>query len=411
MFGKKFMPMRLHVPTGQYYVWMPELKKRIYLGKDESKAKVHYQELKQQYQLIDIPPVETQTSIEPTPTPSTTINDLILQYLPHLEAKKLDPRRWVKIRIAMQYLSKHYGSKDAAEFRAKAFKKLREIIVQQRNSRTGEPISRTYINAICWEVQQFAQWAGEEELITAESAMSIRMVKKLKIGEAGKETDIRTPPPPGSVEATLEYLWQPVASMVRLQMLTGMRPSEVCEFRLKNLSRSPEEKIQLPRTRSFVSAFQHNGILLWVYVPENHKTLSKGKPRVVPIGPKGQQILLPLLRNCPPLAHVFNPRKGNNPKMRKIQKNLEYYTVVSYCQAIAKAIIRGNHERMREDPPRSIIPHWYPYQIRHMVGTMAGDGYSADTAAAVLGHSGLDTINTYMQQQLGKAASFAAEQG
>lgn len=82
-----------------------------------------------------------------------------------------------------------------------------------------------------------------------------------------------------------------------------------------------------------------------------------------------------------------------------------------YHQAISRAIRLANFERMREDPPRAMIPHWFPYQIRHAVGTTIGDEFDSEHAAAILGHSGMDSIQTYMQQQIGKAARVAAQLG
>jgi hypothetical protein len=83
----------------------------------------------------------------------------------------------------------------------------------------------------------------------------------------------------------------------------------------------------------------------------------------------------------------------------------------SYWRAIRNAIRRANRQRAMENPPRPPIPAWCPYQVRHAAATDIGDQYDSEHAAAILGHSGTDSIGVYMQQQVHKAAKVAAERG
>ena len=65
----------------------------------------------------------------------------------------------------------------------------------------------------------------------------------------------------------------------------GMRPAEVCILRPCDLDRSGE---------------------VWFYRPSHHKTEHHGKERIVPIGPKGQEVLLRYLARGPE-DYCFRP--------------------------------------------------------------------------------------------------------
>ena len=68
----------------------------------------------------------------------------------------------------------------------------------------------------------------------------------------------------------LPLLPEPVAAMVELQLLTGMRPGEVVLMRMSDVDRSGD---------------------VWLYTPEEHKNAWRGKERKVYLGPKAQEIL------------------------------------------------------------------------------------------------------------------------
>jgi integrase len=83
--------------------------------------------------------------------------------------------------------------------------------------------------------------------------------------------------------------------MVRLQLLTGMRPGEVVAMR----------GLELEMTGP-----------VWAYRPGSdagphgrHKTAHRGQPRVVLLGPRAQEVLRPWLR--PNLQeYLFQPREA-----------------------------------------------------------------------------------------------------
>jgi integrase len=69
--------------------------------------------------------------------------------------------------------------------------------------------------------------------------------------------------------------------------LTGMRPNEVVQMRGRDLNMSGK---------------------IWWYRPEHHKLEHMDVERVIPIGPKAQEILRPWLK--PELAaYLFSPQQ------------------------------------------------------------------------------------------------------
>ena len=76
-----------------------------------------------------------------------------------------------------------------------------------------------------------------------------------------------------AVDAVLAIVADLVADICRLMRLTGMRPGEVLAMRADEIDRTDSS--------------------CWVYRPGHHKTSHKDKTRVVFVGERGQQILLP----------------------------------------------------------------------------------------------------------------------
>jgi integrase len=83
------------------------------------------------------------------------------------------------------------------------------------------------------------------------------------------------PVPEVVISAMRPFVSLQVSTMIELQLLTGMRPGEVCLMRASDLDTSSR---------------------VWVYRPESHKTEHHGHERQIFIGPKAQEILRPWLK-------------------------------------------------------------------------------------------------------------------
>lgn len=173
------------------------------------------------------------------------------------------------------------------------------------------------------------------------------------------------------------------ADMVRLQLETGMRPGELVIMRAIDIDMTGK---------------------VWLYRPGSdqgqngqHKTAHHGHIRIVPIGPKGQEIirryLIPETQ-----AFIFNPARNMEERsiaLRLVRKTKVQPSQVNrrrkkprkkpgqmYARAIAEAIKRHNAGK----PESEHIPHWHPHQLRHARALELKREAGLDVARAVLGH-------------------------
>jgi integrase len=224
---------RLHKATGQALV---EIRgRRTYLGKyDSPSSHERYRQIIAE--LMSSP--STQVSTSSKRTEPLTIDELILLYFQFAKGyyvKDGQPtNEIVALRAALRRLRGLYGSTLVNEFGPKAFKLVRESMIQER-------LSRKYVNDSMARVTRMFRWAVAEELIPPAVFQAISSVPGLRKGRSNaKETAPIGPVSDDVVEATLPFLPEVVADMVRLQRLTGMRPAEVCILRPGDIDRSGE---------------------------------------------------------------------------------------------------------------------------------------------------------------------------
>jgi integrase len=211
--------------------------------------------------------------------------------------------------------------------------------------------------------------------------------------------------------------------MVQLQLLTGMRPGELVILRAIDLDTAGK---------------------VWLYRPGSdqgaegaHKTAHRGHRRIIPIGPRGQEILRRYLK--PDLyAHLFSPwevverlhadrRQRRKTKVQPSQarrtrkrhprrKPRDRYSVASYGRAIARAVLAANTTKTCETckgrKPEdccaacqsAAVPHWHPHQLRHTKATEIRREAGLDAARAVLGHRSPVMTEVYAELDMAKAA-------
>ena len=134
---------------------------------------------------------------------------------------------------------------------------------------------RIQVNNHLARLKRMFEWGVQQELVSGNNFYVLSCVKNLKRGQSkAKEGKPVLPVPQADIDAVLPHLTAPVQAMVRLQLLTGMRPGEVLKMTEGDLDTSGE---------------------VWAYRPELHKNARRGKQRVVLIGPRGQDVLLPFL--------------------------------------------------------------------------------------------------------------------
>ena len=125
-------------------------------------------------------------------------------------------------------------------------------------------LCRGVINQRISRIVRAFKWGVGEEIIPETVYRALAAVNGLEKGRtSAREMDAVKPVPEAHVEAVLPFVLPPVAAMIRLQLLTGARPGEVCALRGCDLD------VTGP---------------IWLYRPSSHKTKHRGKDRVRPAG-------------------------------------------------------------------------------------------------------------------------------
>jgi integrase len=308
-------------------------------------------------------------------------------------------------RLALRPLVHLYGGLAAADLGPLKLKAVRELMVvgySHPDYGRQQPLSRGQVNSRVQRVLRVYRWGVGEELVPVAVFQALKAVPGLPKGRsAARETEPVLPVAEGVVERTLPHLRAGPRAMVRVQLLTGMRPGEVCRLRLADLDRSGE---------------------VWFYRPARHKTRYRGKSRVVAIGPKAQAVLNEYVaaRHVPPDKPVFSPERereerfaemrarrktkvqpwqASRRKARPKRAPAEAYTTDSYNHAVAKACLKAG------------AGHWHVNQLRHSHATKVRRLYGLEAAQVSLGHSEASVTEVYAERDLALAERVAREVG
>lgn len=314
-----------------------------------------------------------------------SVTEICLDYTLEMKKRYLDPNgnpteEFKTVQRIMKSLRATYGRTPAEEFKALRFKAFREQLID-----TG--ISRYVVNKYCRHVIRAFKLAAENEKLPAENYQTMKAVETLKKGRTNaRETDAIKPVPVDVIERTIQHTHGIVADMVRLQLLTGMRPGEVCQLRPGDIDRSDE---------------------IWVFTPERHKNLHRDQSRAICLGQRAQQLLAPYLlraadkycfdpaeaieqvrrrrnleRKTP--AHQGNYRGSKKSRRKPLRQAGDCYTTSSYRRAIHRACDAANLDR------------WSPNRIRKTAATLIRkETGNLEAAQAVLGHKSKSTTERF----------------
>jgi hypothetical protein len=131
----------------------------------------------------------------------------------------------------------------------------------------------------------------------------LETVDGLRYGDAEvKESELVKPVPEWLMEKTLSHLPRTVKAMVDLQVITGMRSTELCLMRGCDIDMKAD-----PTGKT------------WDYTPSQHKNLHRGHKRTVILGPACQRIIKPFLK--PDLtAFLFSPADAEQERREAASK-------------------------------------------------------------------------------------------
>ena len=387
---------RLHKASGQAFVELGG--RRFYLGKHGSKAsKEEYERRIAEYLANGrkLAPTQAKTGI--------TCRELAIHFLEWAEGYYVKNGQQTKsfnfCQKAISLFVRHYGGESVDSFCPLSLAFLQEQWVEQG-------LGRQTVNRNVRVVKQVFKHGLKFGRVSSDTYLALQGVDGLKKGRTKaheyrkiKSVDLDI------VEKTLPYLPPVVADMVRIQLLCGMRPQDICNMRLADIDRSKE---------------------IWRYEPFTHKNEDKNKDRIIAIGPKAQQILMAyfLEKSEEPETFLFSPRdsiqlqKIEKRRKRKslnkngqvqpsqrdrsrpnAQKPGDQYTSGSYNRAVSRAC------KVAE------VPHWTVNQLRHTMATEVRSKYGLDAAQVYLGHSNASTTEIYAELDFAKAERVAKELG
>ncbi|MFT3880607.1 MAG: site-specific integrase [Gemmatales bacterium] len=237
-----------------------------------------------------------------------------------------------------------YGRTLVKEFCPKSLKAVRQKMIRSK-------LARKVINQRICRLKHVFKWGASEELVPGDVWHQISAIAGLQKGRtAAHETEPVQPVSLEDFERVVSECRPTVAAMARLQLLSGMRPGEVCRITPGQVDRSAP---------------------IWIYRPHQHKTSWRGKVREIAIGPRGQDVLRTYLLRCKDDPCLTSAGQGNG-KRTTSEKPYSPSDYGLYLRRVAKRI--------------GLEP-WAPNQLRHTRATEIRQRYGLDQARAVLGHS------------------------
>lgn len=276
--------------------------------------------------------------------------------------------------------------------------------------------SRGVINQRVGRIKRIFKWGVCRQAVSPMIYHGLMAVEGLKRGRtSARETPKRRPVDERDVYAILPYTTPVIAAMIKLQLLTGMRPGELVIMRPCDIDRNGE---------------------VWHYCPDKHKTQYLGSERIVSIGLRGQEILRPYMLRSEEV-YLFSPADSEKQRLKKMHAErkvpLKYgnrpgtnrkglsnfsdcYTSANYGQAVRHAIkaankvIKSKHAATGTlDDFREI--RWTPYQLRHTAATKVRKEFGYESAGAALGHTNMSATAIYAERNQGLADEAARRLG
>lgn len=400
----------LHKSTGQAYIRIEG--KMHYLGAYGSElSHERYRRLKLQW--LQSPEVFKARQSAAKTSRRLTMAELCIAYLEHCRRNYSRASQEAEHSTrAVAPISELYASLPAEDFGPREYKACRDWWISPDRS-------RTYINAQARRLVRLLKWGVGEGLIPPAVWQAVKAVEPLKRNRtAARETGPVRPVDADIVAKTIEHLPPVVADMVKLQLLLGCRPGELCRLKPCMVDRSEDP---------------------WTITLHEHKTAHHGHERFLYAGPKAQRILAKyLLRDQN--SHCFSPAEaqqqrrdkrtegrrtppnegnavGTNRKAtpKRIPKN--HYDTGSYDQAIwyacraafpPPARIEGDAEAVAKWNRKH---KWCLNQLRHSRATEIRKVFGLEAASAVLGHSDVGITQVYAEADRQRAREVALKTG
>ena len=343
--------------------------------------------------------------------PDMTVGELVLRFYLHAKISYGERNKETYgLRDALRPVNELYGHARAREFGPKSLKVVRQHMINVQD------LCRNEINRRISRIRRAFTWAESEELIPAGQCHALQTVTGLLKGRTeARESDSVKPVDQQAVETTLKFVAPPVAAIIQLQQLTGMRQGEVVIMRPLDIDRSGD---------------------VWLYRPATHKTAYRGTEKQVPLGPQAQAVIQPFLDRDPD-AFLFSPIEAEawRNDRRAVHYNPARKTKVYPSELKARERLKqARKSKVSKRPKRNLydsdsyrravtygiqkarkagveISFWHPHQLRHSCGTEVRRRYGIEAAQVMLGHTTANVTEIYAERNLKLAVSVAKEMG
>lgn len=250
------------------------------------------------------------------------------------------------VACAMRYVVNLFGSLPAKDFSIASLRACRAAMI-------ANGVSRVVTNAYVRWIRRAFRFGVTEGLVPAPVWHELLALEPLQRGRSPAPDYPRVQAVPIEYARAVQRVSRPIiAAMIEVQILTGMRPGEVCRLRVDEIDRS--------RTP-------------WIYRPTQHKTAHKGKVREIALGPRARAVIAQWIRL-------------DTPRIFPVK-------IDRYREAIVRAQVRAK------------VPHWTPNQLRHFAGTKFEAEFGIEAARALLGHSSVATTDIYVHRDRSVAES------
>ena len=187
-----------------------------------------------------------------------------------------------------------------------------------------------------------------------------------------------------------------------LMLHTGMRPGELCAMKISEVDRTATP---------------------WIYRPAHHKTLHRGKERVVMIGPRGRRVIEEFLAGGAPVndaSPLFSPWRFRIE--RSVEHRTNRKTKVQPSQAnrrkkqpkLQPAVEYTSHtyaHAVRVAAEKACAKHWHPNQLRHLYASEVRKTHGLEAAQVLLGHASANITQVYAERDMALAATVAMKIG
>jgi len=299
------------------------------------------------------------------PSTTMTVRSLVARYQAHADAYYLDrdgkPTGEARnIAYATKHLAAEYPDHAAHTIGLKEMRAVRDKMI-------AADLCRNVINQRINKTRRMFRWAAGQDLIPDGEWMKLAHLEPLPPGRSkAKESEPVLPVPQAHIDKVLAELPGTHAAMVQVQLLTAMRPGELCAMRGVDIQQSGD---------------------IWWYTPVSHKTAWRGKAREIAVGPQARAILADWL--CP--GYLWKPTRR-----AAVQQHI---TSNAYLWAIYRACDRAKVDR------------WSPNQLRHNALTAIRREAGLEAAQAVGGHAKADTTEIYAERNKELAAEIARRVG